>query len=271
MVYILPTSIHAPRSLLGNMAQLPPHTGYNFPNALHQDTNTFTDPTISDSSQPGKVILITRAGRGLGRSIALRYADSGVACIFLCSRRPSELDEVEEEIKKRNPNVKVRKLRLDISDEKQVAQVVSEVKEHGRLDVVINNASISSPWARMTATDLENYWELWHVHLKGVYLMQELFVPLLIETANNYRSHVDVVNVTSLGAYMPAHGASAYQTARFAHLRFTEFVCTKYEKEEENCIALHTGGVLSENNEEIQDSMFFSFTPLSVFSDRDYL
>jgi NAD(P)-dependent dehydrogenase (short-subunit alcohol dehydrogenase family) len=241
------------------MAHLPPHVGYNFTTKLYNDVNTSIDPTKSDLSQPSKVVLITGAGRGIGRSIALRYADSGVACIFLCARTSSQLDEVEEAINAMNPDVKVRKLSLDITDEKEVILAVDKVKEEGRLDILVNNAGVSTPWVPIIETDVDSYWNVWEVHLKGTYLMIRAFLPLLIETARNQKRQVDIVNVTSIGAHLTARGASAYQTSKFALLRLTEFVCAEYEKEGVNCITVHPGGVLTEmsrNKEVIRPSKF---------------
>ena len=239
------------------MAHLPAHVGFNFTKTLHHDINASTDPTKRDLSQPSKVVLITGAGRGIGRSIALRYADCGVACIIICARTSSQLDEVEEAIKSINANVNVRKLALDVTDENQVKLAFEEVKEEGRLDVLVNNAGVSAPWIPLIDSKVDEYWKTWEVHLKGTYLMLRAFVPLLIDTAKNEKTQANIVNLTSIGAHLTAFGASAYQTSKFALLRLTEFICTEYENEGINCVAIHPGGVLTEmskNNKAIQAS-----------------
>jgi shikimate 5-dehydrogenase len=73
--------------------EYPPHSGYNFVQTIRNDIYPPIDPTKSGLSQPGKVVLITGFGRGIGRAVALRYAESGVACIVLCARSASDLDE----------------------------------------------------------------------------------------------------------------------------------------------------------------------------------
>jgi NAD(P)-dependent dehydrogenase (short-subunit alcohol dehydrogenase family) len=240
------------------MAHLPPHVGLTFTKTIHHDINPSIDPTKSDLSQPSKVILITGAGRGIGRSIALRYADTGVACLILCARTASQLDEVSQAIHAIHPDVKVRTLALDVTDEEQVSLAAEKIKEEeGRLDVLVNNAGVSSPWLPITESDVLGYWKVWEVHLKGTYVMLRAFLPLLVETAKMYETKVDVVNVSSIGAHVSIPGASAYQTSKFALLRLSEFVCIEYEKMGVNCIAIHPGGVvtdLSRNNKVIQAS-----------------
>ena len=247
------------------MAQLPSHVGLNFTKTLHHDIHASIDPTKSDLSQPSKVVLITGAGRGIGRSIALRYADSGVACIFLCARTSSQLDEVEQAIKTINSDVKVRKLALDVTDEKQVMLAVEKVKEEGRLDILVNNAGGSSPWVPISESEVDSYWKVWEVNLKGPYVMLHAFLPLLVDTAKNQTTQVDIVNVSSIGAHLSFPGASAYQTSKFALLRLTEFVCAEYEKQGVNCISVHPGGVLTEltkNNKVIRASKSYFTKPI---------
>jgi NAD(P)-dependent dehydrogenase (short-subunit alcohol dehydrogenase family) len=242
------------------MAQLPSHVGVNFTKTLHNDIHASIDPTKSNLSQPSKVVLITGAGRGIGRSIALRYADSGVACIFICARTSSQLDEVEQAIKAINSDVKVRKLALDVTDDKQVTLAVEKVKEEGRLDILVNNAGASCPWVPISESDVDSYWKVWEVNLKGPYVMLHAFLPLLVETSKKHGRQVDIVNVSSIGAHVTFPGASAYQSSKFALLRLTEFVCIEYEKQGVNCVSLHPGGVLTEltkNNEVIQASEYY--------------
>jgi NAD(P)-dependent dehydrogenase (short-subunit alcohol dehydrogenase family) len=250
------------------MATLPSHVGYNFTNILHHDIYTSIDPRKSDLSQPSKVVLITGAGRGIGRSIALRYADSGVACIILCARTSSELDEVEQEIKRANSDVIVRKLTLDITDEKQVMLAANKVKVEGRLDTLINNAGVSSKWVPITEDDVGCYWNVWTVHIKGTYLMLRTFLPLLVETAKREKTQVDIVNMTSIGGHITSPGASAYQTSKFALLRLTEFVSSEYEEHGVNCVAVHPGGVLtamSKTVPAIQSSMTYPYSADFLF------
>ena len=91
----------------------------------------------------GKTVLITGAGRGIGRALALGFAREGAA-LLLCSRTPAELEAVAGEA--RALGVRVKAERCDVSDSKQVAAFVAAgVKELARVDVLINNAGILGP------------------------------------------------------------------------------------------------------------------------------
>ena len=230
---------------------IPPSSGYNFTKTLHNDIYAAIDPIKSDLSQPSKVVLITGAGRGIGRSIALGYAESGVACIIICARTSSELDAVEKEIIKISSSIRTRKFALDITDGKSVIALAKSVREEGRLDVLVNNAGTSAPWTPIAESDAIAYWQTFNVNFNGTYLMLKSFLPLLVETATKENRIVDVVNMSSIGANITFPGASAYQVSKLAISRLTEFVALEYGRQGINCVSINPGGVLTELSKDI--------------------
>lgn len=222
----------------------PSHTGFNFTQTLHNDIYPAIDPTKSDLSQPHKVVLVTGCGRGIGRSIALRFAESSVASIILCARTASELDEVEQAISTINPHIKVSKFGIDVTDEEAVNKAAEAVRrEEGRLDVLINNAGMSNDWEPIIDGPTAWYLATWDLHIKGTYLMLKAFLPLMVETAKTNGSIVDVINTTSFASHFIIPGASAYQSSKLALNRLTEFVAAEYEPQGVNCISLAPGSV----------------------------
>jgi NAD(P)-dependent dehydrogenase (short-subunit alcohol dehydrogenase family) len=87
----------------------------------------------------GKTALVTGAGRGIGRAVALALATAG-AELILVSRTASQLDEVAREITSRAGTA--RALRLDVTDS---AAVRDAFAGQGRLDILVNNAGINRP------------------------------------------------------------------------------------------------------------------------------
>jgi NAD(P)-dependent dehydrogenase (short-subunit alcohol dehydrogenase family) len=232
-----------------------PTSGYAFVGMenLHNDIYPFIDASKNENlNQSGKVVLITGAGRGIGRAIALQYAHAQVASIILCARTSSELDEVESAIKEINNSVKITKVTLDVTSESAVKACADAVKENeGRLDVLINNAGASEPWVPLAESELSNWWNTFEVNLKGPYLLLRAFLPLLVETAKANKSVVDVVNMSSIGAQTILHSASGYNISKHALCRLTEFVNLEYGAEGVNVISMHPGGVLTKLAEDI--------------------
>ncbi|KAH7071744.1 putative oxidoreductase ucpA [Paraphoma chrysanthemicola] len=235
------------------MSAPPPHTGYAFtgPNHLHNDIYPSINPTSTPSlHQRGKVVLITGAGRGIGRAIALQYAHAYVGTLILCARTCSELDAVSSQIAHINPRITVNKHTLDVSNSDAVTHLAHTVRAtHARLDVLINNAGHSSPWLPITNSDPDDWWRTWEVNLKAPFQLIHAFLPLLTATAAAHKHVVHVLNISSLGAHVLIPGASAYQTSKLALLRLGEFVHAEYGDKGVNVVGVNPGGVLTRLSE----------------------
>ncbi|KAF1364433.1 putative oxidoreductase ucpA [Lizonia empirigonia] len=226
-----------------------PDSGFDFVGMenLHNDIYPAIDATQNQKlKQSGKVILITGAGRGIGRAIALQYARADAATLILCARTASELDEVDRAIKKKEV--------LSVTDGAAVKQLAEKVsKEQRRLDVLINNAGLSREWEPLAATDPEDYWQVLEVNVKGPLLLLHAFLPLLVDTAETQKSHVSVVNVTSTGSVTVSPGGSSYAIAKLALQRMSEFVGVEYGDKGLNVVGLHPGGVMTKLAEKIKE------------------
>ncbi|KAF2683406.1 NAD(P)-binding protein [Lentithecium fluviatile CBS 122367] len=225
-------------------------TGYDFPGLenLHNDIY----PSISAAQthslkQPGKVVLITGASRGIGRAIALQYAHADVSCLIISGRSSSTLAEVEQDIRKINAGTRVLKFAVNVTDSTAVHACAEEVtKKEGRLDILINNAGGTDPWKHLTEAKPSDWWSTLEINLKGPYLFLHAFLPLLVATAEKYKVVTDVINMSSIGALMIHAGASSYGISKLALLRLSEFVEAEYGGSRVNVVSLHPGGVLTE-------------------------
>ncbi|KAK9328512.1 hypothetical protein V1520DRAFT_345886 [Lipomyces starkeyi] len=226
------------------MASQPDHTGSQFTSTTHHDTYPAIDPKTK-SDQRGRAVLITGASKGIGRATAVSFAKAGATAIVIAAR--SNLDDVEKDVlaaaeEAGHSPPQVVKLQLDVTDEASISSAVSQTeKQVGRLDVLINNAGYLENWKPVADSDPSEWWLSWEINLRGVYLMTRAFLPLMLKGGQKI-----IVNVSSIGAHYSRYGASAYQTAKFALLRFTEFVASEYESEGIVTYALHPGGVPTE-------------------------
>jgi NAD(P)-dependent dehydrogenase (short-subunit alcohol dehydrogenase family) len=169
-----------------------------------------------------------------------------VASIAICARTGSELDEVAAAIGKISSSIRVHKIILDISNEKQVIAAVETIKkEEGRLDILVNNAGVSGVWIPIAEGKSSDWVECFDITTKGVYFMLHNFLPLMVETAENYKTTVDVLNTVSIGVHLTTLGSSAYQLSRLAVLKMCEFVEAEYGSRGVICIGLAPGAVLT--------------------------
>ncbi|KAK9428078.1 hypothetical protein V1505DRAFT_410867 [Lipomyces doorenjongii] len=226
------------------MTSQPDYSGSQFTSTTHHDTYPAIDPKTK-SDQHGRVVLITGASKGIGRATAVSFAKAGAATIVIAAR--SNLDDVEKDVlaaakEAGHSAPQVVRLQLDVADEASIGSAVSQMeKQVGRLDVLINNAGYLESWKPVADSDPSEWWLSWEINLRGVYLMTRAFLPLMLKGGQKI-----IVNVSSIGAHYSRPGASAYQTAKFALLRFTEFVASEYGSQGIVTYALHPGGVPTE-------------------------
>ena len=126
----------------------------------------------------GKAALITGAGTGIGRAIALSMAGEG-AKVALLGRRKGKLDEVIAEIRATSASAEVISIVADITKSADTRNAVAEVETvFGKLDVLVNNAGILSV-STIESIEEEDWDRLINTNLKGPFLMSRAALPAM--------------------------------------------------------------------------------------------
>ncbi len=162
-----------------------------------------------------RVVVITGAGSGIGRALAVRAARRG-ALLALCDWHADGLAETVR-LAEHAGAQKVSQAVVDVSDQAAVADwAAAVVEEHGRVNLVVNNAGVTltGDFADLTYEDLEwivgiNFW--------GVVHGSKEFLPHLIASGDGA-----LVNVSSLFGLVSVPGQSAYNATKYAVRGLTE-------------------------------------------------
>ncbi len=173
-------------------------------------------------SLKGKTALITGAGRGIGRSIAIALAKEGVH-LGLIGRTISNLEKVSAELEQYDINVSAAA--ADVADLEAVQHAVEHIKSDlGSIDILINNAGIAKfgGFLDLSAEEWEN---IIRVNLMGVYNVTRAVLPEMIE-----RKSGDIVNISSTAGQKGAPVTSAYSASKFAVLGLTESLALEVRK-----------------------------------------
>jgi len=155
----------------------------------------------------GRVVLVTGAGRGIGRAVALAFAREG-ARVALVGRTKKSLTDVAKEIKDLDAPAAV--LPGDVSDEGVVSRVVAAAEQQlGPIDVLVNNAGIfvAAPVEKMDTLVFDR---VLAVNLRGPFLMSRAVLPGM---KSRRRGHV--VNVASTAGRRGFAGGGAYCASKF--------------------------------------------------------
>jgi NADP-dependent 3-hydroxy acid dehydrogenase YdfG len=163
----------------------------------------------------GKVVVITGAGSGIGRALALNAAGKG-AVLALSDWDEVGLVETAQQVQ-RVAHREVRTDKLDVRDRDAMkAYAASVAEEFGRVNVIINNAGVAlhGDFEEVTYEDFE--WVM-DVDFWGVMQGTKEFLPHLIASGDGH-----VVNVSSLFGLIGMPGQTAYNAAKFAVRGLTE-------------------------------------------------
>ena len=180
-----------------------------------------------------KVALVTGAGRGIGRAVALGLAECG-AKVVLASRTKEELDRVVDEIKQNGGEAYAQV--VDLMNPEQIdALVKGTLKTYNGIDILINNAATS---IMVPLMDLrEAGWDkIFGTNCKAVFLLSRAAARIMVEKGGGR-----IVNISTVGAVRGGAGISAYHTSKAALSMLTKCMAVEWASLKINVNAVGPG------------------------------
>ena len=164
--------------------------------------------TLPDFSLTGRVALVTGAKRGIGRTIALTFAEAG-ADVVVCGRTLSDLEKVAEEISALGRRSLAVMTNVSVKSEVD-ALVDRVVKEFGTIDILVNNAVV---YARGPLVELaEEDWDTTvNIGIKGYFLCAQAAARVMIE-----KNKGSIINMVSTAGIRPTGRQGAYSIIKAA-------------------------------------------------------
>jgi len=165
----------------------------------------------------GKVAIITGAGRGIGRGIAIAFAREG-AKVVVNDVNGKEASTVAEEIKVRGNEALA--IQADVSKNDQVEKMVKKTLQvFGRIDILVNNAgvgveNIGPPLSELTEAEWDRNYE---VNLKAHFLTCKAILPLMIK-----QNKGKIINMSSMGGKIGSPSIPQYTSIKAGVINFTE-------------------------------------------------
>src|SRR5712691_3857526 len=158
-----------------------------------------------------KVAVVTGAGTGVGKAVALALMREGYAAV-LAGRRTDKLDETANEGKATGAKALV--VPTDVSDQDSVKALFAKTKEtFGRLDVLFNNAGIGAPAVPLEELPLETWRKVVDTNLTGMFLCTQEAIKLM--KAQDPRGG-RIINNGSISAHTPRPRSAAYTATKHA-------------------------------------------------------
>ncbi|XP_063361400.1 3-oxoacyl-[acyl-carrier-protein] reductase FabG-like [Cydia amplana] len=161
-----------------------------------------------------KVVLVTGASAGIGKAIAILFAESG-ARLAIVGRNAQNLRAVADACAKDERPLEIV---ADLSTDEGCERTAKETLErYGRLDVLINNAGVGAR-TNLLSTDMAIFDKVFSTNVRGVYNLTRLLAPSLIETKGN------IVNISSVMGTAVAVGVLPYSMSKAALDHFTRLI-----------------------------------------------
>ncbi|HGY9639626.1 MULTISPECIES: SDR family oxidoreductase [Pseudomonas] len=195
-------------------------------------------------TQNKKIALVTGAGSGIGRAVALALLEDGFSLV-LAGRRAEPLQAVVAQALAAGGEALA--VPTDVRDEQSVAQLFATIEEvHGRLDVIFNNAGINAPAVPVDELPLENWRNVIATNVDGVFLCARAAFGLM---RRQQPQGGRIINNGSISAHTPRPFTAPYTASKHAVLGLTKALALDGRPYNIVCSQLDIGNALTELSE----------------------
>ena len=183
-----------------------------------------------------KISIVTGAAHGIGRAIALRFAEEGAA-VLVADLDEEAGDETAADIRKTGRPASF--VRCDVALASEVAHVAKLAGERtGRIDVIVNNAAVLGPWHDVAAASEAEWDAYYRVSLLGASMMIQAALPYMLP----HRSG-SIINVSSVQGIVGARSSVAYTSVKHGLIGLTRSVAYDYGSHNIRCNAICPGPI----------------------------
>lgn len=197
----------------------------------------------------GKVVLLTGASSGIGKSVALLFAKEG-AKVVAVARRMEKLEELSKEAAQFSGEVVAFK--GDISKDKDIENMVNYTLErHGRIDILMNNAGILDNFIPVDEVTDELWNKVIEINLTSPMKLARKVIPIMIKQEKG-----NIINTSSLGGLYGGRAGAAYTASKYGLTGLTKNIAYMYAPKGIRCNAISPGGVDTEIMNNLQASEY---------------
>ena len=166
-------------------------------------------------SLQGKIALVTGASRGIGESIAKTLAGAG-AHVIVSSRKLPDCERVVGEIRAAGGSAEA--IACHIGEMAQIDAIFAQIEQqHGRLDILVNNAAANPYFGPIQDTDLGAFQKTVDVNIRGYFFMSSKGVKLMAKNGGG-----SIVNVASVNGVIPGPAQGIYSITKAAVISMTQ-------------------------------------------------
>lgn len=164
-----------------------------------------------------KVAFITGASRGIGKEVALKFAENGYDIVINYVSSNTDVESLKEEFSKKGAKAII--LKADVSNTSEVEQVVNKaIEEFGKIDVLVNNAGITKDNLLMRMSE-EDFDKVIQINLKGTFLVTKIVTKYMMKQRNG-----SIINLSSVVGVSGNSGQCNYAASKAGIIGFTKSI-----------------------------------------------
>jgi NAD(P)-dependent dehydrogenase (short-subunit alcohol dehydrogenase family) len=198
-----------------------------------------TSGESSAGTLAGRHVLVTGGTRGIGHAIVVAFAQRGSRVSFV-GRDEVTVDRLQSEL--RGVPMDVLGYAADVTDEPAVRRAVAQAEDHfGGVDVLVNNAGLSTVHGPMRDSDMTAWWRDVSVNLLGAAVCASAVLPGMTARARGR-----IINMVSGAAGRPAPYNTAYACSKAAVVRLTDSLAAEVSEDGVAVFALRPGTIATD-------------------------
>ena len=206
----------------------------------------------------GKVAIVTRASRGIGRAIAIALATEGAKIAINYASASTAADEVAKEIVAAGGEAIA--IGADVSKSDQVDTLInSAIDKWGRIDVLVNNAGITRD-TLLLRMKLEDWQSVIDLNLTGVFLCTKAASKIMLKQRSGR-----IINIASVAGQMGNPGQANYSAAKAGTIGFTKTVAKELATRGITVNAVAPGFITTDMTKDIKSDDILKYIPLGRY------
>lgn len=195
-----------------------------------------------------KVAFITGGSRGIGKEVALKFAENGYNIVINYVSDKTNIEELEKEFKEKNAESLI--LKADVSKQAEVQEVVDKaIEKFGRIDVLVNNAGITKDNLLMRMSE-EEFDKVIEINLKGTYLVTKLVTKYMMKKRSG-----SIINLSSVVGVAGNAGQSNYSASKAGIIGFTKSIAKELASRNIRANAVAPGFIETDMTSVLADSV----------------
>ena len=164
-----------------------------------------------------KTVFVTGASRGIGKEVALKYAENGYNVVINYASYKTDVKSLKKEFEEKNVETIIEK--ADVTNSNQIEELVKKaIEKFGKIDVLVNNAGITKDNLLMRMSE-EEFDKVIEVNLKGTYIVTKAVTKYMMKKRNG-----SIINLSSVVGVAGNAGQTNYSASKAGIIGFTKSV-----------------------------------------------